>query len=284
MSRSAIGLLGLLIAMCATAAEPDEQTLRKEIEQAATQAKVSLATRQVDELLLGAGRQRKDVLAVYSSTSAADRVMTLSDYFGAKARYVGGPNIAETQASLGDFDWQYMATKWKGAIFLPLKNDGADLVELKGIESNGVRVNFLPSKQLAAGEALVTPVFDSTLGRKVTAYYSAAGMEPSRAVMLTGSSDVLSWSPSIYGRKNRVFIGVVSRPPGAQWYLNNRAEPIADSERAMVAPGPHTVRVVKDGHDDYCETNRNVAVDWVVNAVLVKKGSKGRNGNCLVMK
>lgn len=282
MSRTVASLLIALAASPCFSAEkePDEKIIRAEILQAATRARVRISDDQIKGLLANATHQRKDVEFVYATTSADERIETLAGFFDAKATYAGGRDLETGKVAFSDFYWQYMASQWKGAKFTPFKNSGSVGVKLNSIESNGVKALFSPPNSFAPGEAVVTPVFEVDGGKRLTAYYST----PSNAhggVMLTGSSDVLTWPPNIYGRQTKIFIGIIAKPSGVKWFLNNRPEAIDESKKAYVSPGRHFVRVVKPGHEDYCESNQNVTVDWVVNAVLTKVGSKSREqGKC----
>lgn len=282
MNRTVASLLvAFAVSPCFSAEkEPDEKVLRAEISQAATRAGVRIGDAQIKGLLASATHQRKDVEFVYATTSADARIETLAGFFDAKATYAGGRDLETGKVAFSDFYWQYMASQWKGAKFTPFKNSGSVGVKLSSIESNGVKAVFSPPNSFVPGETVVTPVFEVDGGKRLTAYYS----RPSSAdagVMLTGSSDLLIWSPNIYGRKTRILIGILAEPSGAQWFLNNLPEAIDESKKAYVSPGRHFVRVVKPGHEDYCESNPNVTVDWVVNAVLTKMGNKSREqGKC----
>lgn len=282
MNRTVASLLVAFAASPCFSAEkePDEKILRAEILQAATRARVRIGDAQIKGLLVNATHQRKDVELVYATTSADERIETLAGFFDAKATYAGGRDLETGKVAFSDFYWQYMASQWKGAKFTPFKNSGSVGVNLNSIESNGVKALFSPPNSLVPGEAVVTPVFEVDGGKRLTAYYSTPS-SANAGVMLTGSSDVLTWSPNIYGRQTKILIGILAKPRGAKWFLNNLPEAIDESKKAYVSPGRHFVRVVKPGHEDYCESNPNVTVDWVVNAVLTKVGSKSREqGKC----
>jgi hypothetical protein len=263
--------------------------LRAEIERAARDASVTLSDHQITSLLSMAGRQPTVKIITKSETSPQDKISPLASYLDAKARYAGTRDLAGAKIKLDDFDWQYLSPHWRGVAFVPVKNEGLETVFLQKIEAGSKSIVFTQAVLIGPGDAFVAPVFETTRGGAFTAFYAPAFIQPAAAagspvavgaVAISGRADVFSWSPRIFGERGRVAIGVAAKPPGAVWYLNSRPHPIPDSEKAVVPPGTYSVRVVREGHEDYCESKSNVTVDWIVNAALAQIGAKSRSGRC----
>jgi hypothetical protein len=267
--------------------------LRAEIERAASDANVTLSEGQVTSLLSMAERQRVEKTLTTAQSLPQGKISPLASYFDAKARYVGTRNLAVSgQLKFDDFDWQYFSPQWRGVKFVPVKHDGLLAVLLRKVETESKSIVFSQPMLIEPGETFVAPVFENARGIAFTAFYSsasprvavAAAADPRGvdvgAVEVSGRADILSWSPRIYGERGRVAIGVAAKPSGAVWYLNNRSQPIPDSEKAVVPPGSYSVRVVREGHEDYCESKSNVTVDWIVNAALAQIGTRSSPGRC----
>ena len=259
---------------------PDEKSLADDIGKAVTQSGVRLSSGQVDGLVKTASKQQRDVAFAYATNGPSDRISALAAYLEGKSSSYGGGDLTAKGVDFSDFSWKFLSPEWKGAKFLPLKNDGSVQLTLKEVESSGRKASFTPAALLKPGDSVVAPVFDRIHGQTVTAYYTAKGM-PATATMYTGSYTSVSLAPNLYGNREKVFIAVISMPPGSKWYLNKTSKPIEYSQKAYVARGAHFVRVVNDGHEDYCDSNSNVTVDWVVSALLVRKGGKVNDkGKC----